>query len=583
MSAGARRALSLLVPHHRRVGLAIGLQAATVGAGVGLMATSAWLVSTAALHPSIAALQVAVVGVRFFGISRGLLRYLERLVSHDVTLRILERLRVDVFRALSPLAPARLVSQRSGDLLQRLLGDVDVLEQAFVRIVAPAAGALVVAGLAAVLLARYGAAAPVVAVAGLVLAGAIVPWLAWRTGRLASARAVPLLGDLRARIVDAVQGVADLVVFGRTGSQADDIRTASVRLATAQVGAARSAALGGALAGFTADLTLVAVLAAVIPRVAGGSVDGVHLAVAGLLALAAFEAVAGLPAAVQALGATREAAGRLFELTDLEPAVPDRAPAAARPDGVTIAIRGLRFTYPGEATPALEDVSVSIDRGRLVAVVGSSGSGKSTLAHLLLRFWDVPAGAVWLDGRDIRDHAPSDVRRLFAFAAQRVALLTGTIRDNLCLARAEASDADLDAAARDAGLLPLVAALPDGYDTWVGEHGLHLAGGERQRLALARAFLSQAPFLLLDEPTANVDAIAERRILAAIRRRSSSQGTLLITHRLAGLDAADEIIVLADARVIERGTYADLVTRAGWFARMLDLQREAAAIDAAWR
>jgi ATP-binding cassette subfamily C protein CydC len=576
--------VSLLAPERRRAAGAAALQVLTLAAGVGLMGTSAWLLSKAALHPSIAAISVAVVGVRAFGVARATLRYLERLASHDVTLRLLARLRVAVYRALVPLAPARLAGYRSGDLLGRVIEDVAALETLYVRVIGPSLAAVAVAALVVLVLWPFGPPLAAAAVLGLAASGTAFPWLAWRLGRGPGRRLASLRGDLAARLVDAVQGQADLLAFGREADHAAAVGAVSRQAVGEQQRLARASALGGSLTGLGADLTAVAVLALAIPSVRAGDLDGVHLAVVTLVTLAAFEAVAALPAAWLGLGAVRESAGRLFEVTDQPPAVaepagPDAGPAAA-PAAAPRALeaRDLRFTYPGEPRPALDGVSLRLEPGRRVAVVGPSGSGKSTLVHLLLRFWDVPPGSLLLDGGDARAWPSDRVRGAIAFAAQRAHLFTGTLRENLALAAPGAAEAALRAVLATVRLDDLVARRPEGLDTWIGEQGLQLSGGERQRLALARALLKDAPFLLLDEPTAHLDALTERDVMREIVRAGEGRATLLVTHRLVSLEAFDEVLVLERGRVAERGRARDLARSGGTFARLLALRRSTAAL-----
>jgi ATP-binding cassette subfamily C protein CydC len=547
--------------------------------GVGLMGTSAWLLSKAALHPSIAALQVAIVGVRAFGVSRAALRYVERLVSHDVTLRLLGRLRMALFRALAPLSPARLLSHRSGDLLGRVLEDVGTLESLYVRVLGPSLAAIGIAALLAALLWRFSSALPVVAVGGLALGGVVAPRLAARLGEAPGRRLVSLRGELLARLVDGVRGVADLLAFGREAAHAGALAATSRDAVAEQRRLVRASALGGSLAGLAADLTTVAVLALAIPLVEAGELDAVELATVALLTLASFEAVAPLPLAWHGLGAMREASRRLFEVMDTPPAV--REPRGCVPTPVAgsplLELRDLRFSYPGEPRPALDGVSLRLERGRRVAVVGSSGSGKSTLAHLLLRFWDAPSGSIRLEGHDLGEWPSDDARARVAFAAQKAHVFTGTLRENLLLARPGASAGELSAVLRAVRLDALVERLPGGLDGWVGEEGHRLSGGERQRLALARALLRPAPILLLDEPTAHLDALTEREVLSAVVRAGEGRATLLVTHRLVSLEAFDEVVVLERGRVAERGAAAELLARGGVLARLMALQRSVEA------
>jgi thiol reductant ABC exporter CydC subunit len=531
---------------------------------------------------------VAIVGVRFFGISRGLFRYLERLFSHDVTLRLLTRLRVRVYRALEPLAPARLVDLRGGDLLGRVLEDVGTLETLYVRLLGPSLSALVIAAVVAVVLLPFGVALALATLVGLGVAGLLVSGLAARAGRDAGRRLVGRRAELGARLTDGVQGVGEILAFGAEEAHASRVASCGEALVADQERLVRTSALGGTLANLTADLTVVAVLALAIPAVQAGDLSGVNLAVVALLTLAAFEGVAGLPVAWQGLGAARAAARRLFEVLDLPPAVLEPGPrdvdrggpgngprAAAAP---LLEARSLRFTYPGAVRPALDGVGFRLEPGRRLAVVGASGSGKSTLAHLILRFWDVPDGTIRLRGRDVRSIPSDAVRAEIAFSAQRTHLFTGTLRENLMLASPEASDEEIARVVDAAHLRTLVSRLPRGLDTWIGEQGLQLSGGERQRLVLGRALLRPASILLLDEPTSHLDAVTERRVLDEIHRAGEGRATLLITHRLVGLEPFDDVLVLERGRVVERGSPAELASRRGVFARMLAFQRAIGAL-----
>jgi ATP-binding cassette subfamily C protein CydC len=592
VSTDLGRLLALAAPERSRVGLAILLQVLTVLAGVGLMGTSAWLISKAALHPSIAALQVAIVGVRFFGISRGIFRYLERLVSHDVTLRLLARLRVRVYRALEPLAPTRLVGLRSGDVLGRVLEDVETLETLYVRLLGPSLSALVIAAVMGAVLLPFGTAVAATALLGFVVAGLVVPGLAARLGRQAGRRLVEMRAELGALVTDGVQGVGEILAFGDEERHAARVAARGRALVADQGRLAGISALGGALVGLVADLSVVGVLVLAIAAVHEGDLDGVDLAVVALLTLVVFEGVAALPAAWQGLGATGAAARRLFEVLDTPPAVeepgPRREPGETTPrrggheepvpGAPLLEVRGLSFTYPGATRPALDGIDLRLAAGQRLALVGASGSGKSTLAHLILRFWDVPDGSLWLEGRDVRSLPSDTVRGAVAFSAQRTHLFSGTLRDNLLLGSPEARDDEIAHVVEAAQLATLVSRLPHGLDTWIGEQGLQLSGGERQRLALGRALLKRAPLLLLDEPTAHLDAVTERRVLEAIVRAGEGRTTLLITHRLVGLGPFDEVLVLERGRVVERGSARDLASRGGRFARMLALQRASGAL-----
>jgi ATP-binding cassette subfamily C protein CydC len=467
------------------------------------------------------------------------------------------------------------VGHRGGDLLARLLEDVATLEGLYVRVVGPSLAALLVAALLAALLAPVSPGLAAAAVLGLFAAGLIAPRLAARAAAGPGRRLVVLRGALAAGLVDGVRGVADLLAHGREGAHACALDALGREAAREQVRLARAAAAGGALAQLCADLSALAALALAVPLAAAGTLDPVALASVALLALAAFEAVVPLPAAWHALPAMRAAAGRVVELLDAEPPVAEAAGPAPEPraGAPLLELRQLSFRYPGAPRPALEDVSLRLERGRRVAIVGGSGAGKSTLAQLLLRFWDAPRGSMLLEGRDLADWPAAQARARVAYAAQRAQVFTGTLRENLLLARPGASGDELAAVLRALRLEGLVERLAGGLDGWIGEQGLQLSGGERQRLALARALLRPAPLLVLDEPSAHLDALTERDVLAAILAAGAGRATLLVTHRLARLADFDEVLVLERGRVVERGPAPALLKRGGALARLAELQR----------
>jgi ATP-binding cassette subfamily C protein CydC len=569
-----RRLLKLASPYRWWMLLSAVLGFATVGSSVGLMSTSAYIIAKAALHPNIGELQVAIVGVRFFGISRGVFRYAERLVSHNTTFKLLARLRVWFYESLEPLAPARLMEYRSGDLLTRIVGDIESLENFFVRVIAPPLVAVITTAVVWLLLTMYGLRVADTLMVFLVVAGIGIPMIARAIGRRAGKELITRRADLNTHIVDGIQGLPDLLAYGRGERQKLLVSQSSRALIERQQKMAMVTAIQDALGALMAGFGMLAVTVVAIPLVTSGAITGVDLAVIALAALSSFEAVQPLPLAAQYLENNLEAARRLFEIVDATPEVVDPDSPEPLPTRHGISVSGLRFEYPGSGTPALDGIDFNVREGGRIAIVGPSGAGKSTLVQLLLRFWEYHSGRIEIGGKEIRSYRQDDLRKMIGVVSQSTYLFNATVRENLLLARPDATDEEIFEAAKRAQIHEFILSLPDGYDTWVGEQGVGLSGGERQRLAIARALLKDAPILVLDEATANLDAVTERKVLEAIRKLMEGRTTLMITHRLVGMEWMNEILVLSHGRIVERGTHQSLLQSGGFYKRMWDLQNQ---------
>jgi thiol reductant ABC exporter CydC subunit len=573
------RLTRLASPFWRRMVLSILLGFGTIASSVGLLATSAYIIAFAALQPSIAELQIAIVGVRFFGIARGILRYLERLVSHHVAFRLLARLRLWFYQKLEPLAPARLIQYQSGDLLSRIVADIETLEQFFVRVLAPPMVAVCIAVLMWFLMEAFDVRLAGIIVVFLFLTGVGAPVLVKRLSRGTGRQIVRLRAALTMALVDGVQGCADLLAFTQAKHHRTHISSLSKQYIQLQERFARVSGLSNALSGLLMNMATIALLIVAIPLVNAGRIDGVYLALLILAAIASFEAVLTLPSTFQHLESQLAAARRLYEIVDTQPSTIDPIETSPEPNDYSLTVRDLRFRYETDALPALDGISFHLDQGSQLAVVGPSGAGKSTLIHLLLRFWDYDEGHISLGGHELKTYHGEDLRRMISVVSQQTHLFNDTIRGNLLLAYPDACEHDLIQAASQAQIHEFIQSLPHGYDTWVGEAGVRLSGGERQRIAIARALLRNTPILILDEPTANLDALTEREVTKTLYGLMERRTTLIITHRLVGLERVNEILVMREGRIIERGRHDDLNQAGGFYNRMWILQTQSDALD----
>ncbi len=552
---------------------------ATIGAGIGLLGTSSWLIASAALHPSIADLQVAIVGVRFFGISRGVFRYLERLISHSVNLQILSELREDFYRRVEPEAPVNLYSYHSGDLLQRMMGDLETLENFYVRVAAPIIVAIVITTGMSLFVGGYLAQCGIILAAGLLTNGFILPSLTYLISHPWTRDLTEVNADVSALMVEEVQGLEDLQSYHADERWSGVIQKRYSRIAKMQNKITAINATGNALSLLVLNFTVLGVVWAAIPHIGRGELNGVMLAVLALVTSSSFESVSSMPSAAINLNLSMKSAKRLFAFGEqrLKIKLPDRG--IPIPPGDKLSFKEISFIYPDALQPVLKKISFSLNKGEKKAIVGVSGAGKTSLFNLLFRFYPPSSGDILIDGINLQSVDQPDLHYIYGVVSQSPYVFSTSLRENLKLSKPGSTDEDLLQALDQAELGEWVRSLPDGLDTWLGEKGVKMSAGERQRLAVARLLLQDPPILLLDEPTANLDPINETRILNNLFKIFNQKSILLVTHRLARLEQMDEILVLDQGEIVERGKYVDLIAREGRFKHMVDFADDLVSSD----
>ena len=521
---------------------------------IALLMTAGWFITATALA-GIAAGAVGAIGFNFhfpgamirgFALSRTVGRYAERVVTHEATFRALTDLRVWLFGRLIPLVPGRLNDLRLGDVLTRLTSDIDQLDAIYLRLLVPTGMALVVALLIGAVMGAHVPMMAVVTIGCLGIAGVIVPILTHRLGHRVGEELVTHRSELRAGLTDGIDGIAELLMYGADQEAQDQIAQEQAKLASAQRRMAGIAGLGTALTTILGGLALVGALAVGLDAYANQQISGPVLAMLIFGVLAIFEVVAPLPLAYQILGQTRAAGRRILALVDAPPSLtePDEAHRRACPETGTLIFDKVCFTYPGADRPALHDLSLTIEHGTHLGIVGHSGAGKSTLLALLLKTAQAETGRITWGGVSLDQLQSDDLYQQIGVLTQSPRLFSTSIRDNLLLGNPYASDDDLLAVCDAVGLAPFIAGLPQGLDTWLGEAGTKVSGGQARRLTLARLLLKDPKLVLLDEPTEGLDPATEKQVIDTIARVFEGRTVIIITHRLAPLAACDRVISL---------------------------------------
>ena len=568
------RLLNLVKPWWGQLAITFGLGLVHHGSVIGLGVISALLVGQVITGGELTLLLILLGAfvplVAFF-------TWAESWMAHDMAFRLLAEMRVDMYDKLDPLAPAYLVRRRSGDLISIVGGDIETVEFFFAHTITPAFVAILVP--AAVLVTLGLIAWPLALVlAPFLVAVAVSPFIAQKRSERLGEELRGQIGEVHAHMVDSIQGLREVSAFGRGPSRAADIVRQGWRFAHLQLRFLRERALQiGFIEGMTALGGLVVLIVGLWLFKIQGDITRPQLILAVILSVAAFAPISDIARTMKQLMETLAASRRLFAVHD-EP-VPvrdgkgvDSIAAISPASAPSIRFQDVGFSYgPGEPQ-ALDEVSFSAEPGHTVAMVGRSGAGKTTCANLLMRFWDPDHGRILLGENDLRDFSLDHLRQQIALVTQDTYLFNASIRENLRLGRQDASDAEIEDAARQANAHDFIMSFPDEYDTVVGERGMQLSGGQRQRVSIARALLKNSPVLVLDEATSHLDAVNEQQVREALERLMEGRTTLVIAHRLSTIRHADQIVVLDAGHPVEQGSHQELLGRHGLYARLVSAQ-----------
>ncbi len=566
------RLFRLVKPFTRWVLYSVFLGSATTVSSIGLLGTSSYLISMAALQPSIAELQVAIVGVRFFGIARGFFRYIERLASHDVTFRLLADLRYAFYQGVERITPSGIQGIQSGDLHSRATADIDILQNFYVRVLAPPLTALIITigvGL------FTGATLPIVGetiAAGMFCSGIIVSCLGYYLSNKTRDNLQLTRGNLNEQVIELLQGSQELIAMGAEHVYLAKVADVSKKYAKQQLNFNLVSAVMNGLNSFSANITLWIVLIVGIPAITLNKISSIELAIFAMITLASFEVIAPLGQTAQHLENSIKAGRRLFLVTDAVSVVNEKPQPFPEKQPPFLEMKNITFSHSDSKHEVLKDFSLTLPFGKRIALVGPNGSGKTTVLQLLERFYEINLGEYLLNNQPVQEFSAESVRQLLTVLPANPYIFQGTVRANLQIANESAAEADMLDALVKVQLDDWLQLQAAGLDSWMGEMGTQLSGGELQRFGLARCILRDSPIWLLDEPTANLDTQLEMDIIALLKKSTENKSLVWITHNMQGMDFLDEIIYLQDGYIMEKGKEEELLRIGKFYRQWCNLQ-----------
>jgi len=556
--------VKLLSPYKWWMLLASFIGFLTIGSSIGLLMTSAYIIAKAALHPHIGELSIGIVGVRFFGIARGLLRYGERLFSHEVTFNLLAKFRVWFFKSIEPLVPSKTEKFTSGDLLTRVVSDVESLEHIFIRVISPPVIAIAIGFIVSIIFAFFNVTFMIAFLVPYLLAGIGIPFV---TNKLSAKHGENII-LLRARLtelsLDGIEGKNELISFRKVETHNAEFNEVNQRLIKLQRKMKLISGMNESLIGLLMNLAVVAIVITAIPLLQNGIISGTSLSVLALGTMAAFEAVLPMPLALQYLNSSIKAGDRLFQITDQvteEKKVPNQ-----NLGGENIKLANVNFSYIVNEE-ILKEISIKINTKEKIAIIGGSGAGKSSIINLILNFWKISSGSITIDNINYEEISEEEIREKFSVIPQKVFIFSDTIKGNLLIAKPDATDEELWSALQKAELKEFVETLPNKLNTWIGNQGQQLSGGERKRIAIARAILKDSNIFICDEITADIDSVNEMNIINTIHSVTKEKSLIFITHRLVDMDKFDSIYLIENGRIISTGSHTELISNSAQYKK----------------